>query len=86
MIYTQSPSFVNANPSFGATISTPRGRLILRDCIVDAGHNSFAFFNNEEPIDTGQVDVFDKTARPANLDSIDARRWSQPKMKALVIG
>ena len=29
--------------------------------------------------------MFDKTARPANLDSIDVRRLAQPKMKALVV-
>src|SRR5579863_8867570 len=66
-------------PSFGATPST------LRHGIVDAGYNSFAFFNHEESIDARQVDVFDKAAGPMNLDGLDVCRLPQPKVKALVI-
>lgn len=56
---------------------------IFCDLIVYAGHNALAFFNHENAVNAGEMNVFHGTIGPVDFYIIYGRCLSQAKMKPL---
>lgn len=54
-------------------------------CCAKFARDSFALFDGEDAIDSGQTDVFDCTAGPVNFELVDSVRVTESKMDALIV-
>lgn len=54
-------------------------------CCAKFPSDSFALFDGEDAINSGQMDVFDCAAGPVNFELVDSGRVAEPKMNALIV-